>query len=90
MKTFNRLIKRLLIIVIPLLALYVFTQKTFGSNRQSAHPVDAGMGIAILLMALLVLCFIGFTIDLIKRIVNKDRAGAIIDAVFLVSMIICM
>jgi len=74
---------RFFIMSIPLLGLYFFAQMSFENNRKSEHPVDAGLGIAILLFFILCFFFIGLSIDFIYRIWKKQYTIALTDVPFL-------
>jgi len=74
---------RLLIVALPLTALYFFAQMAFEENRRKEHPTDAGLGIAILLALLLIVLFIGFLSDALYRMYKKDYAIALTNLPFL-------
>jgi hypothetical protein len=83
----NNLLKhfliRLLIVAIPLTALYFFAQMSFEANKRREHPVDAGLGIAILLFFILCLLFIGLVIDSAYRIRKRQNKIALTNLPFL-------
>ena len=88
MEIFKSFLKRLLIVAIPLLGLYYFSELAFESNRQKEHPTDVGLGIAIFLFFILFLLFLGFFIDTIIRIVKKDHKTILINVIFLLPFLI--
>jgi membrane protease YdiL (CAAX protease family) len=63
---------RLLFVAVPLLLLYFYAQMAFEANRHKEHPTDAGLGIAILLVFILIVLFIGFLVDFIKNLRRKQ------------------
>ncbi len=71
-KIVKHFIKKLLLILLPLGGLYILAQISFEENRQSKHPVDAGLGIAILLFFILLILFVIFFIDAIKQYKKKE------------------
>lgn len=87
MKYIKPLVKRLVISVAPLVILYFIAEMSFKANRQSEHPVDAGLGIAFLLIFIIVVLFIGFFIDLIVRLRKKSYSTVGIDLLFLLPIL---
>ncbi|WP_312393227.1 hypothetical protein [Chryseobacterium sp.] len=83
MKYFKLFFIRLIIVVIPLSALYFYAQMAFESNRKKEHPTDVGLGIAILLFFILLFLSIGFLIDFIKNILKKEYKIALLNIPFL-------
>jgi hypothetical protein len=75
---------RIAIVAIPLFGWYVYSEIAYQANRMKEHPTDVGLGMAILLTMILFFLFIGFLIDLIVRIRNKQKQIANIDLVFIV------
>ena len=88
MEIFKSFLKRLLIVAIPLLGLYYFSELAFEANRQKEHPTDVGLGIAIFLFFILFFLFLGFIIDTIIRIVKKDHKTILINVIFLLPFLI--
>lgn len=76
-------LKRLLLIVIPIVALYFYAQMAFEANSRREHRTDAGLGIAFLATGLLLVLFLVFLVDIIKKIRIKNYNIVKIDAVFL-------
>lgn len=74
---------RLLLIALPLIGFYFYSEMAFEANRQKEHPTDVGLGIALLLFFILVLISIGLTVDLIVRIKRKQYKTALTDIPFL-------
>jgi len=74
---------RLLIISVPLLALYLFAEMSFKANREKEHPTDVGLGIAIVLFMLLCFLCFGLLIDSIYRIRRKEYGIALTNLPFL-------
>lgn len=88
----RRIIKRLLLVAAPLLALFVYAQIAFLQNGRKEHPTDAGLGIAIFLVFILVVLCAGFLVDVIVRLYRKQYDIAIVDASFLtvfLAVILC-
>jgi len=83
MKIIKPIFIRFLIVAVPLLILYFYAQMAFKANRQRAHPTDAGLGIAFLLVFILVALFIGFVADFVKSLGRKQYRNAWIDFCFL-------
>ena len=83
MEIFKKFLKRLLIVAIPLLGLYYFSELEFEANRQKEHPTDVGLGIAIFLFFILFFLFLGFAIDTIVRIVKKEHKTVLINIIFI-------
>ncbi len=83
MNVHKSFLKRLLIVSIPLLSLYYFSEMVFKANREREHPTDAGLGIAILLFFILLIFFVGFTVDTIIRFRQKQYQIAMVNAIFL-------
>lgn len=81
-------LKRLLLIVIPLFALYFYAQMAFEANNQREHHTDAGLGIAFMATGLLLILLAFFLVDFIKKIRAKNYNIVKIDAFFL--LILCM
>lgn len=79
---------RLLIVAIPLTALYFFAQMSFEANKRREHPVDAGLGIAILFFFISCVLFIGFITDTAYRIKTKQHKIALTNVPFLLLFII--
>lgn len=75
---------RLVIVVLPLLCLYVYSEIAFAANRKKEHPTDAAMGIVLLGGFILIILFVGFMFDLIKRLVRKEYDLALLDIPFLI------
>jgi predicted permease len=88
MKLIKPFLIRLLIVAVPLLGLYCFAQMAFKANRSSEHPTDPGLGIAFLLIFILIILFIGFIIDFIRRLRYKQYQLAAIDSFFLLLFMI--
>lgn len=86
----KQLIIRLLIAGVPLGGLYFFAQLSFKANRQKEHPTDVGLGIAFLLIFILLILFIGFTIDFIARLRRKQYEIALIDVPFLIPFVVLL
>jgi hypothetical protein len=74
---------RFLIVSLPLLGLYFIAQMSFKANREREHPVDAGLGIAILLFFMLCFMFVGLIIDSAYRIRKKQFNIALTNLPFL-------
>jgi len=83
MKLIKPILIRLLTVAVPLLILYFYAQMAFKANRQREHPTDAGLGIAVLLVFILVVLAIGFITDFIKCLRRKQCKTAWIDFGFL-------
>jgi len=81
----RHLLLRLVIVTIPLLVLYFFSELAFKVNRQKVHPTDVGLGIALLLAFVLIILFIGFIADLIIRLRKKQYPIAIMNIPFLLA-----
>jgi hypothetical protein len=88
MEIFKSFLKRFLIVAIPLLGLYYFSELAFEANRQKEHPTDVGLGIAIFLFFILFILFLGFVIDTIIRIVKKEHKTILINVIFLLPFLI--
>lgn len=88
MKIFKFFLKRLLIVTIPLLGLYYYSELAFEANRQKEHPTDVGLGIAVYLFIILFIIFLVFTIDTINRLLKKEYKTLMINMVFLLPIII--
>lgn len=82
-RNFNHFLIRLLIVVIPLTAIYFFAKLAFEENRRKEHPTDVGLGIAIISFNVFIILFIGFLVEFIKRIKKKQYDIALIDVLFL-------
>ena len=67
---------RLLLVAIPMGALYLFAQMAFEENRHKEHPTDVGLGIAMLLGVFSLVFFIAFLVDISVRIYKKQYAVA--------------
>lgn len=74
---------RLLIVSVPLVALYFFAEMAFETNRQKEHPTDVGLGIAIVLGMMLCVMFMALLIDSIYRIRRKEFGIAMTNLPFL-------
>jgi hypothetical protein len=83
MEMLKNFLKRLLITGLPLLGLYLFAQISFKANRRSEHPVDAGLGIALLLFVILFILSVGLIIDFVIRIKSKQYKIAVTNVPFL-------
>jgi purine-cytosine permease-like protein len=83
MKLIKPILIRFLIVVLPLLILYFYSQMAFKANREREHPTDAGLGIAFLLVFILIVLAIGFVADFIKCLRRKQYKTAWIDFCFL-------
>lgn len=79
---------RLLIVAVPLTALYFYAQMAFKANRQKEHPTDVGLGIALLLCAVLMVLGIALLTDLIVRIAKKQYTVALSNIPFLLLFLI--
>lgn len=88
MKLVKPFLIRLLIVTVPLLGLYIFAQMAFKANRSSEHPTDPGLGIAFLLVFMLIVLFIGFIVDFIRRLINKQYQLVTVDSFFLLLFVI--
>ena len=88
MKLLKAFTVRLLIVVIPLIAYYFYTEIAFKANRESEHPVDAGLGMVILLAFILIIMCIGFIVDLLVRLSRKEYKIALINLPFLIPFVI--
>ncbi|WP_316847186.1 hypothetical protein [Pedobacter psychrodurus] len=84
MSLIKHVVMRIAIVGIPLLGWYVYSEIAYQANRMKEHPTDVGLGMAILLTLILFFLFVGFVIDLIVRIRNKQKQIANIDLVFIV------
>ncbi len=76
-------LKRLLLIVIPIVALYLYAQMAFEANSHREHRTDAGLGIAFMTTGLLLILFLVFLVDIITKIRIKNYNIVKIDSVFL-------
>ncbi|WP_300673340.1 hypothetical protein [Soonwooa sp.] len=76
-------LKRLLLIVIPLVALYFYAQMAFKHNMEREHPTDVGLGIAFLATGLLLVLLLIFLFDIFKKLKVKNYNIVKIDAFFL-------
>ncbi|MFN3020282.1 hypothetical protein ACK1KB_04745 [Chryseobacterium sp. TY3] len=76
-------LKRLLLVVIPIIALYLYAQMAFEANSHLEHRTDAGLGIAFMTTGLLLILFQVFLVDIITKIRIKNYNIVKIDAVFL-------
>lgn len=74
---------RLVIIAIPLLGWYFWSEYAFEVNRNKEHPTDVGLGMALVICFLLIVMCVGLLIDFIVRIKNKQYQIAITNIPFL-------
>ena len=88
MNVLKNFIIRILVVGIPLIGLYYYSQIVFEANRRREHPTDAGLGIALLLFALLLLLSIGLIVDLVIRIKKKEYKIALTNIPFLIIFLI--
>nr|WP_314491110.1 hypothetical protein [uncultured Chryseobacterium sp.] len=88
MKLIKHVLIRILVVVIPLTALYLFSIWAFEENRHKEHPTDVGLEIAVLLASILFFLFIIFLIDFIIRLVRKEYKIAVTDIPFLLLFLI--
>lgn len=88
MKLLKAFLLRLLIVSIPLLALYCYAEIAFEANRKKEHPTDAGLGIVVLLAFILIILFVGFLVDLLVRLSKKEYKIALINVPFLIPFVI--
>lgn len=84
MKLVKAFLIRLLIVAVPLFGLFIYSSLALEENLHKEHKTDVGLGIAIILGMVLTMLFIGFTADLIYRVVNKQYKMALIDLPFLI------
>jgi len=80
----KHLVLRVAIVAFPMFVWYVYSEYAYKANRMKEHPTDVGLGMAILLTLILFFLFIGFLIDFVVRMQNKQRQIANIDLVFIV------
>jgi len=88
MIVFKKLLIRLFIVGIPLAVLYFGFLFASELNRQKQHPSDVGLGFAILLLFVFLVLSVGFIVDFIKSIQQKQYKTAIVDIPFLVLFVI--
>lgn len=88
MKLLKAFLIRLLIVAIPLLALYFYAEIAFQANREKEHPTDAGLGIVVLLAFILIILFVGFLVDSLVRLSRKEYKIALINIPFLIPFVI--
>lgn len=88
MKLLKAFLVRLFCATIPLLAIYAYAEMAFRANRKSEHPTDVGLGIAMLLTLVATALFIGFLVDLVKKLRLKDYKTALIDVAFLIPFVL--
>ncbi|RZJ32093.1 MAG: hypothetical protein EOO18_10520 [Chryseobacterium sp.] len=84
MKLLKAFIIRLLIVAVPLLLLYFYSIIALEANRKREHPTDAAMGIVLLSAFVLLILFICFLADLVKRLFKKEYKIALINIPFLI------
>ena len=88
MELLKHFLIRFLIIGLPLIGLYFYSQIAFEANLNKEHPVDAGLGIAILIFTVLFIMFVGLFIDLGVRMIKKQNKIALTNVPFLLLFII--
>lgn len=88
MKLLKAFLLRLLIVAIPLLALYFYAEIAFEANREKEHRTDAGLGIVVLLAFILIILFVGFVVDLLVSLNSKEYKIALINVPFLIPFVI--
>ncbi|WP_075343365.1 hypothetical protein [Tenacibaculum agarivorans] len=81
-------IRKLLVIVIPLLCLYVYAQLVFAENHKKEHPTDVGLGIAIVLFFILSILVVIFLADVLKHFKQREFVLLAIDVFFLILLCI--
>lgn len=80
-------LKRLMLIVIPVTALYFYAQMAFEANSQREHRTDVGLGIAFLATGLLLALLVIFLFDIIKKIRAKNYNLVKVDTIFLLILL---
>ena len=88
MKTSRQIIIRILVVAIPLLLLYFYSEMAIEENRKREHRTDVGLGIAILFGFTMFVLLVGFFIDFVSRIVKKQYQMVFIDSIFLIILLI--
>lgn len=76
-------LKRLMLIVLPIVALFFYAQIAFEANSQREHRTDAGLGIAFLATGLLFVLLLIFIADFFKKLRLKNYNIVKIDVIFL-------
>jgi Na+-driven multidrug efflux pump len=74
---------RVFLVCSSLFLLYLYAERVFAHNRMREHPVDAGLGIALLLFFVVLILFIGFFIDAIYIAYKKEYFIIFVNMLFM-------
>lgn len=88
MKITRHTIIRILVVTIPLLLLYFYSQMATEANRQREHRTDLGLGIAFLFAFILIILLVGFITDSLIRIYKEQYSIALINVPFLLLFLV--